>query len=105
MAPGLLWLILLSPLIASIIITVLTRKSGRLSALISVGAILLSFFLSLGPLAHILAEPQAPPTEYFWYWLNLPTLQVKMGILIDPLSVVMLLVVTGVGSLIHIYSM
>ncbi|HEY5599152.1 MAG TPA: NADH-quinone oxidoreductase subunit L, partial [Candidatus Manganitrophaceae bacterium] len=105
MAPGLLWLILLSPLIASIIITVLTRKSGRLSALISVGAILLSFFLSLGPLAQILAEPEAPPTEYFWYWLNLPTLQVKMGILIDPLSVVMLLVVTGVGSLIHIYSM
>jgi len=37
-------------------------------------------------------------------WINLGTLKVDMAFLVDPLSVVMILVVTGIGGLIHIYA-
>ena len=39
-----------------------------------------------------------------WHWLSAGTFQANVSILVDPLSVVMLLVVTGVGFLIHAYS-
>ncbi|MBI3804773.1 MAG: NADH-quinone oxidoreductase subunit L [Nitrospirae bacterium] len=104
MSPVQLWLILLLPLISAAVITVFTRKSPKVSAAISVGAVVGSFLLTLGPLLHRLAEPDAPAVESYWYWINLPTLQIKMGVLIDNLSVVMLFVVTGVASLVHIYS-
>ena len=104
MSPVQLWLILLLPLASATVITLFTRKSPKVSAMISVGAVVGSFLLSLGPLFYRLAEPEAPPVESFWYWINLPAFQVKMGVLIDNLSVVMLFVVTGVASLVHIYS-
>ena len=39
-----------------------------------------------------------------WSWLPVGTLQVDFGFMLDQLSIVMLLVVTGVGSLIHLFS-
>ena len=47
-------------------------------------------------------EPSPPPTPYSW--ISLPDLNVSIGMIFDPLSKGMLLVVTGVGLLIHIYS-
>jgi NADH-quinone oxidoreductase subunit L len=104
MSPVQLWLILLLPLISATVITIFTRKSPKVSAMISVGAVVGSFLLSLGPLFQMLSDPHALPVESFWYWINLPGLQVKMGVLIDPLSIIMLFVVTGIASLVHIYS-
>ncbi|TAK09645.1 MAG: NADH-quinone oxidoreductase subunit L [Candidatus Manganitrophaceae bacterium] len=104
MSPVQLWLILLLPLISATIITLFTRKSPMVSSMISVGAVVGSFLLSLGPLFHMLSDPHSLPVESYWYWINLPSLQVKMGVLIDPLSIIMLFVVTGVASLVHIYS-
>ena len=42
--------------------------------------------------------------DNLYRWIDLGSLQVDMAFLIDPLSAVMILVVTGIGGLIHIYA-
>ncbi len=109
--PDLAWIILLLPLLSAGIIAVFTHRDAKLSASISVAAVVLSFLLSAG-LFLILGQMQgasgldlakgadARPLS----WLNLDDLKVNIGLHLDRLSLIMLLVVTGVGSLIHIYS-
>ena len=73
---------------------------------IAVGAMLLSFALTvqvfvlqLGRDAHDRADVGS-----LWEWIRIGDLEVDLAILVDPLSVLMMLVVTGVGALIIIYS-
>ncbi|HEY7924724.1 MAG TPA: proton-conducting transporter membrane subunit, partial [Vicinamibacteria bacterium] len=47
---------------------------------------------------------QGPTSESNWAWIEVGSFRVPFNLLIDPLSCVMMLVVTGIGSLIHIYS-
>lgn len=95
------WIILFAPLVAAAVITLLTQRWKMLSALISCGAILLGFALSLGIFAQQ-GHWQAPEPLR---WLILDgRWMIEFGATVDRLSVLMLLVVTGVGSAIHIYS-
>ena len=94
------WFILLAPLVSAVLIQLFTRKSHGLSATISVAAVcfslLASIFVFFGPeTAHANEIP----------WLDLPGLRVPIGVTIDALSKVMLIVVTGIGALVHIYSL
>src|SRR5919109_799073 len=59
------------------------------------------FVLSL---AAFLALRDQPGRETLVTWLEVGSLQVDFGLRLDPLSLLMLLVVTGVGGAIHIYS-
>jgi NADH-quinone oxidoreductase subunit L len=97
------WIILLLPLVSAAAITLLTQKSRELSARLSIGAILTSFALSV---IFILVNGWAPPVkETIVPWLEVGDLQVDFGLRLDPLSSLMLLIVTGVGGAIHIYSL
>jgi NADH-quinone oxidoreductase subunit L len=97
------WFILLCPLISAAIILLFTRKSRELSALISVAAVCFSF---LGSLILLLSPTPHGVVANRLSWIDLGTsLQLPLGVVIDPLSKVMLLVVTGVGMLVHIYSL
>ncbi len=100
------WIILFAPLIAAALITVLTRKSMALSALLSCGAILTGFVLTLQlyfQMGHGGGEHLAPAAIQ---WLSISnTIKIEIGGVIDHQSILMLLVVTGVGSAIHIYSL
>ena len=98
------WLILLPPLAAAGIITMFTRPNPRLSAQISIGAVLISFIATLilfGVLRSKGVEA-LPPAGFTW--LSFDQLFVQIGLGLDRLSLGMALVVTGVGSVIHIYS-
>jgi NADH-quinone oxidoreductase subunit L len=95
------WILFL-PLIAAGIITLFTRRSPAISAQISIGAIGVSFLLALG-LFFRLGDEVALPVPAI-EWLSVGNLKVELGFLVDRLSVIMLLVVTGVGLMIHIYS-
>lgn len=99
-----IWLLLLIPLIATFTITLFTRRYKDLSSYISIGAVVLCFILSLKPILYFLKHPHASPLEQAFPWLDIPGLYVEIGTLLDPLSVLMLFIVTFVGSLIHIYS-
>ena len=98
------WLILFIPLIAAVLITFVTRKQKDLSSYVSIGAVVLCFILSIDPILTLLKDPHMKPVEQGFSWINIPGLHVEIGTLLDPLSILMLFVVTFVGSLIHIYS-
>jgi NADH-quinone oxidoreductase subunit L len=94
------WLILLLPLASAAIITLFTRRFKTLSAGISIAAVFGSFFCSCVVFTRI----DISAAEFTWLDIR-GTLQVPIGFVLDDLSRLMLLVVTGVGSLIHIYSL
>jgi len=93
------WLLLLAPLLSAVAITCFTRPFKKLSLGISVGAVALSFLIALGLFADFIPAP-TPFT-----WIELAGFKIEIGFLIDPLSKLMLLIVTGVGLLIHVFSL
>lgn len=98
------WIILFSPLIACLLITLLTLRWSRLSSLIAVFGLLISFALSCIIFFFASKETTWTSMEISIPWINLWTLQVEFGLILDHLSILMLLVVTGIGSAIFIYS-
>jgi NADH-quinone oxidoreductase subunit L len=92
------WIILFAPFISAIVIVLITERAKKLSSYISVGAIAISFVFSLGVFF-------GPDGSAGFNWIDLGVFQVKIGYLINDLTKLMLLVVTGVGLLIHIYSL
>jgi len=98
------WILLFSPLVAAVLITLFTGKHEGLSAGLSIGAILLSFALSLRLLLlFALKGIQHQPHPMEWLILG-DSVRVEFGMTTDALALLMLMVVTGVGSAIHIYS-
>jgi len=96
------WLILFLPLLSATAITLFTQNNRALSAKLSIGAIVSGFILSV---LFIAANGWLPERrETLVIWLEVGELQVDFGLRLDPLSLLMLLVVTGVGGAIHIYS-
>ena len=94
------WLILFLPLLAAGIITLFTLRNKAVSATLSIGAIVTGVVLTL-----VLIKFGGWGTrEFSVNWLDLGSLQVDFGLKLDALSLMMLLIVTGVGSAIHIYS-
>ena len=97
------WILLFLPLLATLIITFASRQNRKLSAQISLGAVGIGFFLSAWLFVqHLLngsAGAQSTAT-----WMAAGPLQIQFGVRLDSLSILMLLVVTGVGGLIHWYS-
>ncbi len=90
---------------AAALITLITRKWKGLSAALSIGAILLSFALSMG-LFLVFAVRHIEHQPHTIQWLAIGnTVHIEFGMITDPLAMLMLLVVTGVGSAIHIYSL
>src|SRR5687768_11790673 len=101
------WLVLLFPLAGSILIGLGYRRwSGRTAGWIGTGAIAHSFASSIGAFAVLLGEPDDARqlTSAAWVYASSVGLDIQLGILVDPLSVVMCLIVSGVSMLIHLYS-
>jgi NADH-quinone oxidoreductase subunit L len=108
-ATALAALVLLLPLLGSALCGFLGPRLGRrfvnLAGTISIGA---AFAVTLVVLAMLLGEPsgQQSVTVSLWNWLDLGAgnLNISVDVTIDSLSVFMLLVITGVGFIIHVYS-
>jgi len=96
------WLILFLPLLAAGVITLLTLRDRKLSAGLSIGAVVAGFLLSLVFVHFNGWQPAQPETAITW--LAIGDFNVEFGLRFDPLSLLMMLLVTGVASAIHIYS-
>ena len=96
------WLSLLLPLLAAVVITFFTRKDGKLSAQLSIGAVIASFVVGL-VMFSIWREAKSVDASAV-QWLSVGNLNIELALRLDALSLLMLLIVTGVGSAIHIYS-
>ena len=106
-ATTLAWLVLLCPLIGSVTIALLWRwLPGRSAGWIGTVAISASFALSVATLISLLSKDPAHRqlTSALWDYVITAGVDAKMQILVDPLSVFMILVVSGVSALIHLYS-
>ncbi len=62
------------------------------------------FVLSLVALIALQGREQARVALELWPYLQAGTFELSLGVMVDPLSVLMMLVITGVGTLIHLYS-
>jgi NADH-quinone oxidoreductase subunit L len=101
------WLILAFPL-AGMLVTSLGWRvlPGRLPGWIASAAIGLAFLAAIGALVQIqdLPADERSLVDSAWTYVATGDLRVGMAILVDPLSVFMSLVVSGVSFLIHVYS-
>src|SRR5690606_4025358 len=101
------WLVLAFPLAGTILIGLGHRRLARGPAgAIATLAILLSFVSALGALITLQDRPSGDRqvVSSLWDYAVTGSLDVQLTILVDPLSVFMALVVTGVSTLIHLYS-
>ncbi len=102
------WLIPLFPLIGFLINGFLGKKIKNEAIIGGIGtlAIFGSFLVSCGILIEMISR--GPENRVFekvlFPWIHAGNFKADMAFLLDPLSVVMIMVVTGVGSLIHLYS-
>ena len=94
------WIILLAPLISEVVITLFTLRSKSVSSLISVAAVLVSFTCS----CLIFTQSSIAAAEFTWIDIG-GAFTVTLGFTVDQLSKTMLVLVTGVGATIHIYSL
>ncbi len=102
--PQLAWLALFSPLVACVIITLFFLRSKAFSSLIAIAGILTSFICCVLMFTQIYHAHPAAQLQQSIPWIHFDTLSIDFGILVNPLAIMMLMVVTGVGSAIFIYS-
>ncbi len=96
---------ILIPLAAMIINAALGAKLGaRAVGIIATVAVALSFGLSVYFFAQIAGLPDRVVTGEFGPWIRVANLDVPYGFRIDALSSMMMLIITGIGGLIHLYS-
>jgi NADH-quinone oxidoreductase subunit L len=101
-ATGYGWLVLAFPLAGMLVVSLGWRLlPGRLPGWIASAAIFGSFLASLGMLNEVDEEAHV---DSAWTYVATADVRADLSILVDPLSVFMCLVVSGVSFLIHVYS-
>jgi NADH-quinone oxidoreductase subunit L len=99
-----LWLIPIFPLAGFLINGIFGRRfSKSLVNTVAISSVLLSFLWVLKAIFEM-GDLNTPHLEHYFTWIQSGAVNVGCDFLIDRLTIVMLLVVTGIGSLIHIYS-
>jgi NADH-quinone oxidoreductase subunit L len=94
------------PLAGAAFLLLFGKRVGKASAYIASGTISLSFLSGLILFFRLLGEPGEERSFVLklFDWVNVGDFHANADLLVDQLSVVMVLVVTGVGALIHVYS-
>ncbi len=117
-ADSFLWLLLLAPFLGSLVAGALhfaclaARRQGRsaeglarLAGLVACGSVLASFAVAFLACAKLEGNERIALESPAWPWIDAGSFQVEVALVVDRLSSVMCLVVTGVGLLIHVYSL
>ncbi|WP_316819728.1 NADH-quinone oxidoreductase subunit L [Pedobacter gandavensis] len=102
---NLVWLVPLIPLLG-FVINGLGRNtlSKNLIGFIGSSVIFISFAISVGIFFELGAGANKSHEIFLFDWISAGKLNIPLSFLVDPLSSIMLLIITGVGFLIHIYS-
>jgi len=106
---GWVWLVILLPFLgflANGTLSLFRPDAKRAVSTIGVGVLVLSFVFALVVSSGVFAHPphEAPYILTYWTWIPAGSLHIDVAFQVDQLSVVMLLVVTGISMLIHIFS-
>ncbi len=101
-----IWLVPALPLVGFVVNLFLGRRLGRLAGVLASLLMLGAFGVGLGVLNDLVTLPAHSRVfvKHLYDWISVGSFHVAVDLRVDPLSVTMMLVVTGVGALIHIYS-
>jgi len=104
----LLWLLPAVPILASGVIALLKQPRRKFAATLAIGSLSVSLLLSLIAFGHIVSEWMRGVSGFRetinFTWIQVGTTSVDLGWVLDPLSAIMLVMVSFVGLLIFIYS-
>lgn len=104
---NLLWLIIALPLLGATALLLLgNRRTQAYGHWVGLATITGSFVLSLVSFLTLLGrdEDERQVAKHLWTWIEAGRLDVGLDLLYDPLAALFLLLITGVGALIHLYS-
>jgi NADH-quinone oxidoreductase subunit L len=104
---SLLWLIVALPAASALVILVLgNRRTSAFAHLLGCATVLASFVIGLLAFFDLLGRDEADRQvgQHLYTWFEAGWLKVDMALLLDPLSSLFVLLITGVGGLIHVYS-
>jgi NADH-quinone oxidoreductase subunit L len=102
-----LWLIPAFPFASAAVLALLgSRMSRRIAAWLGTGSIGLSTLVAILVAAQFLISPSVETawTQHLWTWMNVAGFQPEIAFYFDPVALVMVLVITFVSFLIHLYS-
>lgn len=101
----LIWLIPLLPFIGFLLNVFVIRRE-REAGLVASGLVVAAFVVTLIAVAMLAGMPpeERRIVSTAWEWINTGSFRVPFAIMFDPLTAVMALLITGVGALIHVYS-
>jgi NADH-quinone oxidoreductase subunit L len=103
---GLLWLVPALPLTGAAVNLFWGKRLGRYAGWLASATVILSFGVSLVLMSQLVAKPAEDRLflQHLFDWISVGRFQVGMDLRLDDLSMTMVLVVTGVGALIHVYA-
>jgi len=104
---SLLWVIIALPALGAAVILLLgNRRTSKWAHLLGCATVTLSFLISVAVFVALLGRDPGSRQigQNLWPWVEAGSFKVEMALLYDPLSAVFLLLITGVGGLIHVYS-
>jgi NADH-quinone oxidoreductase subunit L len=101
------WLLIALPLLGAAILLLGGRRTDRFGPLLAVGMSWASFVVGLAVMVQLvgLAPEERAMQLTMWNWIPAGSFQLDAGLLVDPLSMAFVMLVTFVGSLIHVYSL
>src|SRR4029450_235252 len=106
-ASGLLawsWLLIALPLAGAAVLLIGGRRTDAWGHLLGCAAVVAAFVVGLFGTIQLAGQDQKSVTVDLFTFISTGELDVRAGLLFDPLSAAFVLLITGVGALIHIYS-
>jgi NADH-quinone oxidoreductase subunit L len=100
------WLLIVIPAASAAILLLVGRRADRWGHFLGAAAPLVSFAIGLYYFINLLGRdvPERAVSVPLYNWIASGRWQINVGLLIDQLSIVFVLLITGVGGLIHVYS-
>lgn len=101
----LIWLVIALPIVGVFINGILGRRLGyKIVSIIGPLMVLGAFVVGVGAFIELAGSGEEAFIVPLWTWAEIGALNIPVNLLVDPLSMTMVLIVTGVGFLIHVYA-
>jgi len=103
---SLTWLLIALPLVGAAVLLLGGRRADRWGHLLGTAMPAAAFLIAVAQFVALLGRDADDRSvgQHIYRWIAVGGLEVDVGLLLDPLSMCFVLLVTGVGTLIHIYS-
>jgi proton-translocating NADH-quinone oxidoreductase, chain L len=101
---GSVWLLVAIPAVSAAILLLLGRRADRWGHWLGVGSVGVAFVLGLTYFFQLRGLSNRSVERSLWEFITVGNLRVDFGLLFDPLAAVFVLLITGVGFLIHLYA-